>query len=137
MQLEAGSYSIDLVVKDRLSGKAAAQRQKLVLPVADLRVLCHRGGVESPCRCCRRLEPAILSEGKCRFASPSREFHATDNLIIFFILYNAAPALETRKPLVRVTVTLMKDGKAVIKPLDYELTEPVAEPVPSDIRQVR
>ena len=62
--------------------------------------------------------------------SPSREFQAADNLIIFFDLYNATPVAETGKPLVRVTVTLMKDGKPAVKPLDYELTEVVAEPVP-------
>ena len=72
----------------------------------------------------------MFSEGKVQIRpSPSREFRATDNLIIFFILYNAALALETGKPLVRVTVTLMKDGKPATRPLDYELTEPLAEPV--------
>ncbi|HXM33699.1 MAG TPA: VWA domain-containing protein, partial [Pyrinomonadaceae bacterium] len=35
MQLEAGAYTIDLVVKDRLSGRVAAKRQSLRLPVAD------------------------------------------------------------------------------------------------------
>src|SRR6266852_6196110 len=34
MQLEAGNYTIDLIVRDRLSGKVAARRQKLALPVA-------------------------------------------------------------------------------------------------------
>jgi hypothetical protein len=62
--------------------------------------------------------------------SPSREFLNTDNLIIFFNLYNATPAAETGKPLVRVTVTLVKDGKPATRPLDYELTETVAEPAP-------
>ena len=33
MQLEPGTYTIDLVVKDRLSGKVAAKRQSLKLPV--------------------------------------------------------------------------------------------------------
>ena len=41
------------------------------------------------------------------------------------------PSAETGKPLVRVTVTLMKDGKPAIRPLDYELTETVAEPAPN------
>jgi 5-hydroxyisourate hydrolase-like protein (transthyretin family) len=62
--------------------------------------------------------------------SPSREFQAADNLIIFFKLYNAAPAAETGKPVVRVVVTLMKDGKPAMKPLDYLLTEIETEPVP-------
>jgi hypothetical protein len=72
-----------------------------------------------------------LSEGNFKIRpSPSREFHAGDNLIIFFKLYNAVSASETGKPLVRVTVTLMKDGKPAIRPLDYELTESLGEPVP-------
>ena len=62
--------------------------------------------------------------------SPSREFRLTDNLIIFFKLYNAAKAAETGKPLVRVTVTLLNNGKVAIKPIDYDLTETLAEPVP-------
>ena len=73
----------------------------------------------------------VFSEGTVQIRpSPSREFHASDNLIIFFKLYNAAVARETAKPLVRVTVTLMKDGKVVRKPLEYELTDTVVEPVP-------
>jgi len=72
----------------------------------------------------------VLSEGGVQIRpSPSREFHSTDNLIIFFKLYNAAVASETRKPLVRVTVTLMKDGRQAMRPLDYQLTEPSTEPV--------
>ena len=35
MQLEAGSYTIDLVVKDRLSGRVAAKRERLTLPVTN------------------------------------------------------------------------------------------------------
>ena len=133
MELEAGSYSIDLVVKDRLSGKVAAQRQRLVLPVADSEFFATEAVLSRHAELLSRPAGAgdVLSEGKVQIRpSPSREFHATDNLIIFFILYNAAPALETGKPLVRVTVTLMKDGKPAPRPLDYELTEPLAEPVP-------
>src|SRR5713226_9719685 len=33
MQLYAGNYTVDLIVRDRLSGKVAAKRQELVLPV--------------------------------------------------------------------------------------------------------
>src|SRR5229473_2909637 len=33
MQLYAGNYTVDLIVRDRLSGKVAAKREKLVLPV--------------------------------------------------------------------------------------------------------
>ncbi len=62
--------------------------------------------------------------------SPSREFRATDNLIIFFDVYNAALRPEVGKPQVRVTVTLMKDGKQAMRPVDYLLTETLAEPIP-------
>jgi VWFA-related protein len=132
MELEAGSYSIDLVVKDRISGKVAAQRQRLVLPVADSELFATEAVLSRHAELLSRPAGAgdVLSAGKVQIRpSPSREFHATDNLIIFFIVYNAAPASETAKPLVRVTVTLMKDGKPALKPLDYELTEPLAEPV--------
>ena len=72
----------------------------------------------------------MFTEGNVQIRpSPSREFHASDNLIIFFKLYNAAVARESAKPLVRVTVTIMKDGKLARKPLDYELTDIVVEPV--------
>jgi len=73
----------------------------------------------------------VFNEGNVQVRpSPSREFHSTDNLIIFFKLYNAAVVRETGKPLVRVTVTLTKDGRQAVRPLDYQLTEPVTEPVP-------
>jgi hypothetical protein len=62
--------------------------------------------------------------------SPSHEFHATDNLIVFLELYNAAVSRETGTPLVRVTVTLMKDGKPVTRPIDYQLTETASDPIP-------
>ena len=134
MQLEAGTYTIDLLVKDRLSGKVAAKREKLVLPVADSEFSATDVVLS------RHAEPFtpplsgpgdVLSAGNVQIRpSPSREFHATDNLIIFFKLYNAAPAPDSGKPLVRVTVMLTRDGKLVTKPLDYELTETSADPVP-------
>lgn len=134
MQLEAGTYTIDLLVKDRLSGKVAAKREKLVLPVADSEFSVTDVVLS------RHAEPFtqplsgpvdVLSAGNVQIRpSPSREFHATDNLIIFFKLYNAASAPATGKPLVRVTVTLTRDGKLATRPLDYELTETIAEPLP-------
>src|SRR5207245_3528132 len=57
------------------------------------------------------------------------DIHPTINLIIVFKLNNAAVADETGKPLVSVTVTLMKDGTQATRPLDYQLTEPATEPV--------
>jgi VWFA-related protein len=133
MQLEAGNYTVDLIVRDRLSGKVAAKREKLLLPVAgsnfwttDAVLSRHAEPLKQATR-----SGDVLSEGDVQVRpSPSREFHATDNLIIFFKLYNAAVAREIGKPLVRVTVTLMKNGQRVMRPLDYQLTETVTEPVP-------
>jgi VWFA-related protein len=133
MQLEAGTYTIDLVVKDRLSGKTAAKRETLALPVADsefraTEVVLSRHA--EPFRQKLAAPNDVLSEGNVQIRpSPSREFRPTDNLIIFFNLYNASPSPVTGKPLVNVTVRLMKDGHPAIKPLDYTLMETVAEPV--------
>jgi hypothetical protein len=132
MQLEVGNYTVDLIVRDRLSGKVAAKREKLLLPVAGSEFWTTQAVLS------RHAEPLktagsgdVLSEDKVQIRpSPSREFHPTDNLIIFFKLYKAAVARETGKPLVRVTVTLMKDGKPATRPLDYQLTETLTEPVP-------
>ena len=134
MQLYAGNYTVDLIVKDRLSGKAAAKRETLVLPIdgsdfyASYAVLSrHAEPLKQSAR-----NSDVLSEGNVQIRpSPSREFHSTDNLIIFFKLYNAAIVRETGKPLVRVTVTLMKDGQRVTRPVDYQLTDWSTEPVPT------
>jgi VWFA-related protein len=130
MQLYAGNYTVDLIVRDRVSGKMAAKREKLVLPV-DASDFYASDAVLS-----RHAEPLkagnvdVFSEGNVQIRpSPSREFRATDNLIIFFKLYNAALARETTKPLVRVT--LMKDGQRVSRPMDYELTDASTDPVPA------
>jgi VWFA-related protein len=134
MQLEAGSYTIDLVVKDRLSGRVAAKRQSLKLPATDLEFSAteavlsrHAERITQPLA-----GPAdVLTAGNVQIRpSPSREFQAADSLIVFLKLYNAAPAADTGKPLVRVVVTLSQDGKPAMKPLDYLLTETEPEPVP-------
>jgi hypothetical protein len=134
IELGTGNYTIELMVRDRLSGKSAAKRQQLVLPVAGSDFHATEAVLS------RHAEPLkttsgtfdVLSEGNVHIRpSPSREFHSTDNLIIFFKLYNAAVAPETRKPLVRVTVTLMKDGQRVTRPVDYQLTDASTEPVPT------
>jgi len=62
--------------------------------------------------------------------SPSRQFRATDSMIILFRVYNAAQIPDTKKPRVRVTVELQKDGKLAAKPFEFELTEITSEPVP-------
>jgi VWFA-related protein len=134
IELGSGDYTVDLMVRDRLSGKSAAKRQQLLLPVA------RSDFYASDAVLSRHAEPLkqksgnvdVLSEGNVHIRpSPSREFHSTDNLIIFFKLYNAAVASETGKPLVRVTVTLMKDGRRMTRPVDYQLTEASTGPVPT------
>jgi VWFA-related protein len=133
MQLSAGNYTVDLIVRDRLSGKVAARREKLVLPETGSdfwtteAVLSHHAEPQK----LTKGTGDVLSEGSVQIRpSPSREFRATDNLIIFFKLYNAAIARETGKTLVRVTVTLMKDGRLVSRPLDYQLAEAPSELAP-------
>src|SRR5881394_1688212 len=133
IQLYAGSYTVDLIVRDRLSGKVAAKREKLELPIDDASfwttgaVLSrHADPLKGPSR-----NGDVFTEGSVQIRpSPSRELHSTDNLIVFFQLYNAAVSRETGTPLVRVTVTLMKDGKAVTRPIDYQLTETATDPIP-------
>jgi VWFA-related protein len=129
MALGPGDYTFELVVRDRLSGKVAAKKEKLLVPEAGAefaatRVVLSRyaepvrgaGGVGAP--------EDVFREGDVQVRpSPGREFTAADNLIIFFKLYNAAADPTTGKPSVRVTVIMSKDGKAVAKPFGYELTE--------------
>lgn len=133
MALAPGDYTIELVVRDRLTGKVAAKRERLLVPEAAAEF--NASGVVLS----RHVEPAggaagdgdLFREGDARVRpSPSREFNAADNLIIFFKLYNAAADPATGKPSVRVTVILSKDGKAVAKPLSYELTEEARAPLP-------
>jgi hypothetical protein len=134
MELEPGAYTIDLVVKDRLSGKVAAKRQNLSLPVTnsefsvtEVVLSRHADPMRQP-----PTGPAdVLSVGNVLIRpSPSREFQGTDNLIIFFKIYNPTLVPVMGKALVKVTVTLMKDGKQATKPFDYELNEIITEPVP-------
>jgi VWFA-related protein len=136
IELAPGTYSIDLVVKDRLSGKITAKREKLVLPVANSEfsmsgVVLSRHVEPAPKNLAAREVADVLNQGGVQIRpSPSREFRAQDNLIIFFELYNATPDVKTSKPLVRVSVTLLKDNKAVVKPINYDLTETLSEPTP-------
>jgi len=132
MELAAGAYVVELFVQDRLSGKMAVRSETLTLPGEDTEfaataaLLSHH--VEPTRRAAARDE---LSEGSFQIRpTPSREFQTSDNLIIFFKIYNAKLDASTHKPLVRVTVTVMKDGNATIKPIDYELSETLSEPVP-------
>ncbi|HKO62029.1 MAG TPA: VWA domain-containing protein [Pyrinomonadaceae bacterium] len=134
MELEAGAYTIELVVRDRISGKVAARRQRLTLPVAEQEFSVTEVVLS------RHAEPwtrpltgpvDVLSAGNVQIRpSLSREFRDSDNLIIFFKVYNVTTMTETGKPMTKVTVTLMKEGKPAIKPLNYELTQLETEPVP-------
>ena len=62
--------------------------------------------------------------------SAGRQFQATDNLIMFLSVYNPANSPDTGKPLVRVTVRLLKDGQPATKPFDYVLSDVQNQPVP-------
>jgi VWFA-related protein len=134
MQLYAGNYTVDLIVRDRLSGKVAAKQEKLVLPFDDSAFSATEAVLSRHADSFKQTATNgdVFSEGNVLIRpSPSREFHQTDNLIVFFKLYNAAVARETGKPLVRVTVTLMKDGQRVSRPMDYQLTDASTDPVPT------
>jgi VWFA-related protein len=135
-ELYPGTYSIELIVRDKLSGKMAARRTTLVLPEANAEfsasaVVLSRHAVPSKTPPGGSGAGDVLTEGQIQIRPfPSREFRVTDNLIIFFDLYDAAVNPDTGKRLVRVTVTLMKDSKQAMKPVDYVLTETVPQPVP-------
>jgi hypothetical protein len=133
MELPPGDYTIDLIVRDRMSGKMAAKKMKLVLPAPDAEfatsaVVLSRLAlpVKTP-----PVPGEVLRLGSAQIRpSSSREFRSTDNLIFFFELYNAATQNATGKPQVKVTITLLKDDKAVLKPIDYALTDALLGPVP-------
>lgn len=134
-ELEAGSYVIDLMIKDRQSGKFAAKRQNLVLPAAGSAfsvteaILSRHATASIPSLSNRSSD--ILSAGNVQIRpSPSRQFQLTDNLIIFFKVYNPALMPATGKPFVRVTVSFLRDGKLATKPFDYELSDSPETPVP-------
>lgn len=129
MALAPGDYTVELVVRDRLSGKVAARREKLSVPEAGAEFSASRAVLSRYVEPVRGAAPEdIFREGDVQVRpSPSHEFTAADNLIIFFKLYNASADATTGKPSVRVTVLLSKDGKAVAKPLSYELTEAAGE----------
>lgn len=135
MELAPGTYTVELLVRDKLSGKMAAKKEQLVLPAADAAF--STSGVVLSHFAERAKTPAatatidVFNQGGVQIRPlPSRLFHAADNLIIFFETYNATNNEATGKPLVRVTVLLMKDGKLAKKPMDYVLTDTVTEPVP-------
>jgi VWFA-related protein len=133
IELEAGNYTIDLMVKDKASGKTAARREKIILPVvseqftATSPILGRRANTVVPVL---NKPSDVLTVGNMQIRpSPSRQFLASDNLIIMFRLYNAALAANG-KPLVRVSVSLMRDNKLATKRFDFDLSEVENDPVP-------
>ncbi len=136
MELTPGVYQIDLIVRDRLSGKITARKAQLDLPnVSDefaiSGVALSRLALASNPAATGKPSTDVFNQSGVQIRpSASRVFRATDNLIIFFELYQAALNTETHKPLVRVTLTVTKDGAVVVKPIDYVLTEIQTAPVP-------
>jgi VWFA-related protein len=136
MELLPGAYNVEIVFRDKLSGKIAAKRRELILPAFTSEF--SMSGVTLS----RFVEPIkkapetgetidVFSHGGVRIRpTPSREFRPTDNLVVLFELYNAAAKAETGKPMVWVTLKLMKDGQSATTPMDYVLTETVATPSP-------
>ncbi|HEV2667175.1 MAG TPA: VWA domain-containing protein, partial [Blastocatellia bacterium] len=136
MELLPGAYNIEIVFRDRLSGKIAAKRRELVLPALNsefsMSGVTLSRFVEAIKKTPETAEATdVFSQGGVRIRpAPSREFRPTDNLVVLFELYNASAKAETGKPMVWVTLKLMKDGQAATTPMDYVLTETVAAPSP-------
>jgi VWFA-related protein len=137
MVLTSGEYTLDLIVRDRQSGKISARREKFVLTEPDAEfaatpVLLSRYVEQAQLPKLGSDEPAdVFVAGRTQIRpSPSRQFKASDNLIMFLNVYNAANSPDTGKPLVRVTVRLMKDGQPASKFFDYVLSDIENQPVP-------
>lgn len=139
MDLAPGAYDVDLIIRDRLTGKMAARKEKLFLPAADTEFSASSLVLSRYVEQAQKTSVSVALTGAGDVLShegvqirplPSREFRVKDNLIIFFKLYNAATSAETGKPIVKVTVRLMREGKAAIKPIDYMISESLDDPVP-------
>ena len=136
VELAPGEYSIELVVKDRQSGKISARKEKLVLADADSQfstnnVVLSRHVELAALKLLGSSDIDVFTYGRAKIRpSPARRFQPSDNLIMFFQIYNAASSPDTGKPMVRVTVRLMKDGQPATKFFDYVLTDLQPEPTP-------
>ena len=137
MVLAPGEYTLDLMVRDRVTGKTSAKREQFVVPEADAEF------AATPLVLSRFVEQArlpslaadesvdVFVHGRTQIRPSSRrEFQAADNLIMFLSVYNAANSPDTGKRLVRVTVRLFKDGQPATKPFDYVLSDIENQPVP-------
>src|ERR1043166_3785424 len=136
LQLAAGEYTIDLIVKDKQTDKLAAYRQQLVLPETEAEFATTPVVLSRYVEAASQLPPNpaefpdVFVYGKQLIRpSAARQFKATDNLIMFLNVYNAANSPDTGKPLVRVTVRLMKDGQPATKFFDFVLTDVQEGPV--------
>lgn len=137
LQLTSGDYTIDLIVRDKQSGKVAARREHFVLPEPNAEFATTPVVLSRYVELARQLPPNpadfpdVFVHGKQLIRpSPGRQFKTTDNLIMYMAVYNAANSPDTGKPLVRVTVRLMKDGQPASKFFDFVLTEVLPQPVP-------
>jgi VWFA-related protein len=137
LELASGQYTIDLIVKDKLSGKIAARREQFVLPETESEFAATQVALSRYVEPASQLPPNpaefpdVFVYGKQLIRpSAARQFKSTDNLIMFLAVYNAANSPETGKPLVRVTVRLMKDGQPATKFFDFVLTDIQERPVP-------
>jgi 5-hydroxyisourate hydrolase-like protein (transthyretin family) len=136
MQLASGDYTLDLIVKDKQSGKITAQRQQFVLTEPDAEFAATPVVLSRYVEAASQLPPNpdfadVFVYGKQLIRpSAARQFKASDNLIMYLAVYNAANSPDTGKPLVRVSVRLMKDGQPASKFFDFVLTEMQSRPVP-------
>ena len=137
LQLTSGQYTVELMVRDKQSGKIAARREQFVLPETESEftvtpvVLSHYVEAASQLPPNPADVPDVFVYGKQVIRpSAARQFKNTDNLIMFLNVYNAANSPDTGKPLVRVTVRLMKDGQPATKFFDFVLTDIQERPVP-------
>ena len=136
MVLAPGEYTLDLMVRDRQSGKTSAKREEFVVPAADgefaaTPVVLSRFVEQARLPALGSDEPSDVFVHERTQIRPSsrREFQAADNLIMLLSVYNAANSPDTGKPLVRVTVRLLKDGQPATKPFDYVLSTVENQPV--------
>ncbi|HEV8169324.1 MAG TPA: hypothetical protein VGP59_08245 [Pyrinomonadaceae bacterium] len=137
LMLVPGEYTLDLIVRDKQSGKIAARREQFVLPEPEAEFAATPVVLSRYVEAASQLPPNpadapdVFVHGKQVIRpSAARQFKTTDNLIMFLAVYNAANSPETGKPLVRVTVRLMKDGQPATKFFDYVLTDTQERPVP-------
>jgi len=136
MQLATGEYTLDLIVRDKLSGKMTAQRQQFTLAEPDAEFAATPVVLSRYVEASSQLPPNpdfpdVFVYGKQLIRpSAARQFKASDNLIMYLAVYNPANSPDSGKPLVRVSVRLMKDGQPASKFFDFVLTDLQSKPVP-------